>query len=384
MKTIKLNKQSKLIVSVLLAVAAVLLIVFTAAQSLGNMTVSSMADSVKSYFLSLGAGEGFPYELDSASVKDIKINNSNIYLLTSSKTTVLNQTAKEIMPKEHSFSKPAMKSKGARLIVYDLDSARFRIQNGSDITREGEAKGRIIAAALGKSGNYALATYSDSVQSVLTVYSSGGKELYVWNFKSERVIDISLSDSGKFAAVATVDAYNGEINSKVYVFNFKSDKAVSEFDYKGTAVVKVDYVKGTNIIVMGDNIRSYIKNNSKRKDDILFGSDILYKYCITDTGRSAVVLSQYSSTSLSKLSVYSGSGKEQFTVSFNKEMKWIDCDDKYTAVLFENEVRTFNKKGKQIGSISFTGEPVRVAVDGSRTYVLTTAGLQCYDTRGTD
>lgn len=384
MKKIKLNKQSKLIVSVLLAVAAVLLIVFTAAQSLGNMTVSSMADSVKSYFLSLGAGEGFPYELDSASVKDIKINNSNIYLLTSSKTTVLNQTAKEIMPKEHSYSKPAMKSKGARFIVYDLDSARYRIQNGSDITREGEAKGRIIAAALGKSGNYALATYSDSVQSVLTVYNSGGKELYVWNFKSERVIDISLSDNGKFAAVATVDAFNGEINSKVYVFSFKSDKAVSEFDYKGTAVVKVDYVKGTNIIVMGDNIRSYIKNNSKRKDDISFGSDILYKYCITDTGRSAVVLSQYSSTSLSKLSVYSGSGKEQFTVSFNKEMKWVDCDDKYTAVLFENEVRTYNKKGKQIGSISFTGEPVRVAVDGSRTYVLTTSGLQCYDTRGTD
>ena len=167
------------------------------------------------------------------------------------------------------------------------------------------------------------------------------------------------------------------------MFNFKSDKAVSEFTYEGSAVVKVDYVKGDNIIVMGDNIRSYIKNNSKRSD-IDFGSDTLYKYCITDSGRSAVVLSQYGSSSLSKLSVYGNNGKEKFSVSFNKEMKWVDCDEKYTAVLFENEVRTFNKKGKQIGSISFTGEPVRVAVDGSKTYVLTSSGLQCYDTRGTD
>lgn len=343
-----------------------------------------MADSVKSYFLSLGAGDGFPYDLDSTSVKDIKIDNSNIHLLLNTKTTVLNQTAKEIMPKPHSYSNPAMKSKGSKFIVYDLDSARFRLQNGSDIIRDGEAKSRIIAAALGKSGNYALATYSDSVQSVLTVYNTRNEEVFVWDFKSERVIDITLSDNGKFAAVATVDAFNGEVSSKVYVFNFKSDKAVSEFDYKGTTVVKVDYVKGDNIIVMGDNIRSYIKNNTKRNDDINFGSDILYKYCITDSGRSAVVLSQYGSTSLSKLSVYSNNGKEQFTVSFNKEMKWVDCDEKYTAVLFENEVRTFNKKGKQIGSISFTGEPVRVAVDGSRTYVLTTSGLQCCDTRGTD
>lgn len=384
MKKIRLNKQSKLIISVVLAIVSVLLIVFTAAQSLGNMTISSMADSVKSYFLSLGAGDGFPYDLDSTSVKDIKIDNSNIHLLLNTKTTVLNQTAKEIMPKPHSYSNPAMKSKGSKFIVYDLDSARFRLQNGSDIIRDGEAKSRIIAAALGKSGNYALATYSDSVQSVLTVYNTRNEEVFVWDFKSERVIDITLSDNGKFAAVATVDAFNGEVSSKVYVFNFKSDKAVSEFDYKGTTVVKVDYVKGDNIIVMGDNIRSYIKNNTKRNDDINFGSDILYKYCITDSGRSAVVLSQYGSTSLSKLSVYSNNDKEQFTVSFNKEMKWVDCDEKYTAVLFENEVRTFNKKGKQIGSISFTGEPVRVAVDGSRTYVLTTSGLQCCDTRGTD
>ncbi len=384
MKKITLNKQSKLIISVVLAIVSVLLIVFTAAQSLGNMTISSMADGVKSYFLSLGAGEGFPYDLDSTSVKDIKIDNSNIHLLLNTKTTVLNQTAKEIMPKPHSYSNPAMKSKGSKFIVYDLDSARFRLQNGSDIIHDGEAKSRIIAAALGKSGNYALATYSDSVQSVLTVYNTRNEEIFVWDFKSERVIDMTLSDNGKFAAVATVDAFNGEVSSKVYVFNFKSDKAVSEFDYKGTTVVKVDYVKGDNIIVMGDNIRSYIKNNTKRNDDINFGSDILYKYCITDSGRSAVVLSQYGSTSLSKLSVYSNNGKEQFTVSFNKEMKWVDCDEKYTAVLFENEVRTFNKKGKQIGSISFTGEPVRVAVDGSRTYVLTTSGLQCCDTRGTD
>ena len=383
MKKITLNKQSKLIVSVALVVISVLLIVFTAAQSLGNMTISSMADNVKAYFISLGAGDGFPYELDSTSVKDIKIENSNIHLLTSAKTTVLNQTAKEIMPQAHSYSRPAMKTKGAKLIVYDLDSTRFRLQNGADITHEGDAKGRIIAAALGESGNYALATYSDSVQSVLTVYNSRHKEVYIWNFKSERVIDITLSDNGKFAAVATVDAYNGEINSKVYVFNFKSDKAVSEFTYEGSAVVKVDYVKGDNIIVMGDNIRSYIKNNSKRSD-IDFGSDTLYKYCITDSGRSAVVLSQYGSSSLSKLSVYGNNGKEKFSVSFNKEMKWVDCDEKYTAVLFENEVRTFNKKGKQIGSISFTGEPVRVAVDGSKTYVLTSSGLQCYDTRGTD
>lgn len=377
-----LNKKTKLTLSVLLVVAAALLIVFTAAQTLGNMTIRNMADNVKAYFVSLGAGDGYPYDVDALSVEDIKINNSNLQLLLSDKTLVLNQTAKEIMPREHTYSNPAMKTKESKLIIYDLDSARFRLQNGTEITHEGEATGRITAAAIGKSGNYTLGTYGTSVQSVLTVYNNKNEEIFIWNYKTERIVDISLSDNGKYAAVATIDAENGKINSKLYVFNFKSEEYVSCFDYKDTTLVKVDYVKSNNIVAVGNNLRSYIKNNTDRKDDISFGADVLYNYCITDKGRNAIVLSRYGSSSLSKLTVYSNKNKEQFTVSFDKEMKWVDCDEKYTAVLFENEVRTFNKKGKQIGSITFTGEPVRVAVDGTKTYVLTTSGLQCYDTRG--
>lgn len=377
-----LSKKTKLTLSVLLVVAAALLIVFTAAQSLGNMTIRNMADNVKAYFVSLGAGDGYPYDIDALSVEDIKINNSNLQLLLKDKTTILNQTAKEIMPREHTYSNSAMKAKESKLIVYDLDSARFRLQNGTEITHEGEASGRITAAAIGKSGNYALGAYGDSVQSVVTVYNNKNEAIFIWNYKTERIVDISLSDNGKYAAVATIDAENGKINSKLYVFDFKSEEYVACFDYKDTTLVKVDYIKSNNIVAVGNNLRSYIKNNTDRQDDTSFGADVLYNYCITDKGRNAIVLSRYGSSSLSKLTVYSNKNKEQFTVSFDKEMKWVDCDEKYTAVLFENEVRTFNKKGKQVGSITFTGEPVRVAVDGTKTYVLTTSGLQCYDTRG--
>ena len=378
-----LSKQTKKVLSVILVIVAVLLMVFTAAQNFGKMTVRSMADSVKAYFISLGAGDGYPYDIDAYSVEDIRINNSNLHILTDTKTTVLNQTAKEIMPQEHPYSEPAMKIKESKIIVYDLGSTKYRLQNSTEITHEAEAPGRITAAAIGKSGNYALGTYGTSTQSVLTVCNSKHEEIFIWNFKTERITDISLSDNGKYAAVTVIDAENGKINSSLYVFNFKSEEYVSRFEYKDTTLVKVDYVKGNNILVLGNNIRSYIKNNTDRTDDISFGADVLYNSCVTDKGRNAVVLSRYGSSSLSMLTVYSNKNKKQFDVKFDKEMKWVDCDEKYTAVLFEHEVRTYNKKGKQIGSLSFTGEPVRVAVDGSKTYVLTTSGLQCYDTRGT-
>lgn len=379
---LRMSKKSKLTISVLFVLSAILLIVFTAAQNLGNMTVNTMVADVKAYFMSLGAGDGYPYDIDAKSVRDMKINNSNIYLMLSDKTTTLNSTAKEIMPQAHTYSNPAMKSKNSNFIIYDLDSNRFRIQQNTEIKHEGEASGRIMAAAIGKKSNYALGTYGDSVQSVLTVYDKNNEAVFIWNFKSERITDISLSDNGKFAAVSTIDALNGEINSKLYVFDFKSEDYVSCFDYNGTTLVKVDYVRKTDIVAIGDNLRSCILGNTERQKDYVYGSDQLSGYSVTDDGRSTLVLSRYGSAALSKLNVYSKKNEQEFSLNFEKEVKWADSDEKYTAVLFETEVITYNKKGEKLATQTFEGEPIRVAVDGKRTYVLTTSGLQCFKTKG--
>ena len=379
---LRMSKKSKLTISVLFVLSAILLIVFTAAQNLGNMTVNTMVADVKAYFMSLGAGDGYPYDIDAKSVKDMKINNSNIYLMLSDKTTTLNSTAKEIMPQAHTYSNPVMKSKNSNFIIYDLDSNRFRIQQNTEIKHEGEASGRIMAAAIGKKSNYALGTYGDSVQSVLTVYDKNNEAVFIWNFKSERITDISLSDNGKFAAVSTIDALNGEINSKLYVFDFKSEDYVSCFDYNGTTLVKVDYVRKTDIVAIGDNLRACILGNTERQKDYVYGSDQLSGYSVTDDGRSTLVLSRYGSAALSKLNVYSKKNEQDFTLNFEKEVKWADSDEKYTAVLFETEVITYNKKGEKLATQTFEGEPIRVAVDGKRTYVLTTSGLQCFKTKG--
>ena len=114
-----------------------------------------------------------------------------------------------------------------------------------------------------------------------------------------------------------------------------------------------------------------------------FNSDKLHNYRVAQNGSSVLVLSKYGSTSLSSLTFYNNKNKERFTEEFDKEAKWVDTDGKYTAVLFDSEVRTYNSRGKQVGTIYFSGEPDRVVIDGSRTYVLTSVNIKSYKTRGT-
>lgn len=379
----KKGGKLKAVLTVFVAVAVVLLITVTGAQKLGNLTLTAMATDVKAYFMRFSAGDGYPYKLDSDKVKDIKINNSNLFLLLSDRTTVLTPTAKEIMPQEHKYSNPVMKLKGSKAIVYDLNSGRYRIQSGSQIIAEFEEPHNLMCAGIGKGGNYAVATYSDECQSVLTAYSKSRKKQFTYNFKSERVISISLSDNGKFIAVGAISADNGSIHSKLYIFNIGKSEVIKTFDYPSSMIVSVDYVSGNNICVICDNMRSYIRNNTARQNDIKFDSDTLHGYSSANNGAGALVLSRYGSPSLSSLTLYSSGNKAKFTVDFDNEAKWVSTDGKYTAVLFDNVIKTYNGKGKQIGEIYFDGEPVRVEVDSGKTYVLTSTGLNCFKTRGT-
>ncbi len=381
---IRLSEKGKRTLTVILAVAVVILIVMMAAQRLGNMTVSTFTDDVKTYFMSLGSGDGYPYEINASEVKSITVNKSNLNLLLEDKTLTLTSSAKEIMPKSHTYSNPVMKTKGSKMIVFDLDSGKFRVQRGSDIVCEEKLDKNIMAGAIGAKGNYAVATYGNDVQAVLRAYDRSGKEKFTWNFSDERVTDIDLSPNGKFVAVAAIKAQNGEMSSKLYVFNLSNtENYISCFDYSGTTLLRVNYIKGNNIVAVGDNLKSYIKNNTEKQEDLKFNSDKLHNYCVSSDGSSAIAFSKYGSSSLSSLSFYSNKNKEKFTVDFDKEIRGINTDGKYVAVLFDSEVKTFNKRGKQVGTIYFSGEPKSVTVDGSRTYVLTGVNIKSYKTKGT-
>lgn len=378
----KLSKKAKAFLYTLLIAVVILLIAITAAQKLGNVTVGTMFSNLRAYVMSMGSGDGYPYSIEAGSIADISVYNSNLVVLTDDRTELLTSTAKEIAQKPHSFANPVMKTNGGLAIVYDLDSGKFRLQNSSDIIVEKELPARIMSAAVGKKGNYAVGTYGTDVQSVLTVYSSSGREDFIWKFKSERISDIALSDNGKSAAVSTIYSNNGKISSKLYVFSFKSDKYDACFDYPSSVLVNVSYVGKSNIIATGDNIRSFIRNG-KTKTDKDFGSDSIRGCSAAENGKSAVVFSKYGSTSLSNLTVYKKNNKEKFSVDFDGEVKWVDFDGEHTAVLFENEIKTFSKSGKEIGNITFSGDPDRVIIDGKSVYLVTSSNIQCYKLRGT-
>ena len=260
-----------LAVKILAVVFLVLFLLFMASEILHVATVSQISDSVKNFFATLTPGKGFPYKVNSSSVNDITVLNGNLFILTDDKTISLDTTAKQVKATQHTYSSPNMKLRNDKAIVYNRNDNRYRIENRTETLFSGKTptEEKIITCGIGKKGNIALATLSNTATSKLTVLDNQYKDkVFVWNCAHDSIIAVDLSPNGKMAAAVVIGSRNGEIYSKLCVFDFRYKEPIAEFEYPRTAMIDVRFVTNDNIVVVGDHKTALIK-----------GRNILYFYC---------------------------------------------------------------------------------------------------------
>ncbi|MBQ8469972.1 MAG: hypothetical protein IJ547_05200, partial [Clostridia bacterium] len=182
-------------------VILILMLLIIGLSRVKGTTTSSVRDSYHNFFSSVGRGEGYPYQINSSSVKKVDVLNGDLYILYNDRSVTLDGSAKEIRSFEHSFATPAVSISPDRALVYDRGGNRFRVENRTEslfesATAEGED---IITASIGKKGNIALGTLSGSATSRLTVWNSVyDKKQFVWNCSDYSITSTALSDNGKY------------------------------------------------------------------------------------------------------------------------------------------------------------------------------------------
>lgn len=325
--------------------------------------------------------EGFPYSINSNLVRDMRMLGPDILLLTDESVTVLDSSGREVSRLPHAYKRPVMDLRAGRLIVYDRGGRKLRLQNRNKILLEKELEADIITCAIGRSGNFAVATRENNAASLLTVYDKNINEVFKWRSSNDYIMDIALSDDGKYAAAVVTGSASGKLYSKTYVFEFSKTQPLSELEYAETALFDVSFSGRTTIQVTGDTLRGVIQNRTQKAEPVSFGTNELRSFSASEDGLSAVVLAEYGSMNANDLIVYDKDGQEKFRQSFSQEVRWVSCDGSNTAVLLAGSVQTFDAKGRRIGNFAVRSDALRVLVSGKSTYVLSMGELDRMDTR---
>ena len=367
----KPTRGTKIAFRIFLVCLVAFTLILIAAERLNIASVTDINDNFRAFFSGLNPGEGYPYKINSGSIEDITVLNGDLFVLTNQETMSLDSTAKEIKQTAHTYSKPRMSTRGSKAVVYNQNGNRFRVENRTDTLFTGETKEdeKIITAAMGAKGNLALATFSKDSASKLMVYGSNYKKtIFTWVCSQDSITSVDLSDNGSFVAVSVVGARNGEIYSKVYVFDFDYKEPRIEQEYEGTAILAVHFAKNDNVVAVGNNLISFIKS-AKNIENIEYGSSALSNFAFSEDGFTALVLSEHGSTNNEKLICYSTSFNDTFTAKFDTAVKSIYMYQGRISLLLDNKVYVYRTSGNVVHEYDVDNTAISVFNLGNRTYL---------------
>lgn len=373
---IKNTKKLKLVA----IIVVVLLLIMLAAAQFGGVTFSTISDSVRTFFAGLGSGDGYPYQISGMVIGDATVTNSDLVLLYDDSVKVLDTTAKELSSISHKYDHPVMQSNSGRVLLYDEGGNKFKVQSKTRTLYEKETKYMILTGALGKDGSVAVATRAEDAQSMLTVYNSKEKEIFVWKCAKENIISCDVSDNGKLIAISVLGVENGSVYSKVYIFDKRKDTPKASFAYQDSAVSSIRFLSNETLFVLGNNVCSVIKGEKEEKINVSVNTP--YMIHISDNNTAVLVLSKYSSTTQKLVNVYDKSGRELFSNEIDGLVKSVSTDGKYVGVLTDNNVQIYNMKGERVGLANVNTDAEKVIVSGRNTYVYSADKIEKFSSVG--
>lgn len=302
--------------------------------------IGSRFQSVKSSSGEL-SGENFPLNISGGI--DYQVGNLNGYLaiLSDAYIYIYTEDGEMYEERQHAYANAMLQTSGKKMLIYESGGNKFRIDNKRKNLYTKKMEQNIIFARISENGNVAVITTSDTYICKLTVFDDSGEEIYSRNCV-ERVIDLTFNEDGTGCILATSDAADGEIISKIISVSFDSKKDNWTSDALNTMCLKTYYDRN-GILVLGDTKCAYYSN------------------------------------------------KGELLTSYDYPSSLIDWDyhDGKIAMLFENEIKrqnyftTIDSEKREPNQNEFSNSGANcIQISGGQVLILTKEGIIKYDFKG--
>jgi hypothetical protein len=264
--------------------------------------------------------------------------------------------------------------------VFDRNGTGYILITEKGKVSSGNTAGVIITAEYGSSGNYGFAIRGDKSTSVLAVFDKSGEVRFQWNCAFEHIAAMTLSDDGKFAGVATLNAENGAIYTVVHFFGFEYSSALNTQKIPDVTALGLKFTSGSTLTLFGDKGIYQIKKNGDELKEVT--SYFTSEFVSVDTntkGNYAVCLAKFGSANVYEILVYSAYGKLKKTISLDYNVQSMTMSEKYIFALAENSIMVYNLKGRKVGAIEIKGKLYGVYPTDQYCYVHSLGNVsRCY------
>ena len=303
----KLSPKQRAISIIALTLVSVFLITFLFSV-IGILPLDAISARIATGLF--GGGKNYPFSIESDDVVNMGVIGENLLVLTDKAVSVYDTNGNLTFSEKHTFSRPAFSVNENKGVVFDRNGTGYILITDKQKVSSGNTAGVIITAEYGKNGNYAFSLRGEKSTSVLAVFDKQGEVRFQWNCAYEHIASITLSDDGKFAGVATLNAENGAIYTVVHFFGFEYSSALNTQKLPDVAVLDLEFTNSTTLTAFSDTgIYQIKKNGDEYKEVTEYFSSEFISFASNKKGDYSVCLAKYGSANVFEILVFSASGK---------------------------------------------------------------------------
>ncbi len=338
----KQNAVKFKVVSVTVVVLVVLAIILKLIFPVG------IFETFKHFFSTLGIGE-FPLEISGNEVVDVSVEGNSYFVLTNTNVYSITNSGKIINSFSHGFKEPKIKTSNTRALVYGQGKEKYSVFIGEEKKISEKTDYGICCCDISDSGVFAIATFSKSYSSCVTVYNADGEQIFSWNCANGYINSVALSRNGKRMAVSTLNSSGGEKSSKLYFFNFKNTDSEKTVEYNNKFIYDL-VPQNSGVFVICGNSYDFIDWNDKKT--VSENTEFNIKLFRSNSYGSVAVLDRNSNNYDNKICYISKKGEKANNFTFSGVINDVSLYKNHIFVNSDSTVYIYDIDGKSIGKIN--------------------------------
>lgn len=332
------------------AIVVVLLAVMAVRGAKSSSVSSSSGETARQAQLGQSSSRGgFPLSFSGESILDVKEGGGGLYTLTKDAVYYVSTSGAYRNPLVHSYVEPVLKTNGKYALLFDRVTGKFQLGDEKKQVVAGQSENgqQITTADVTEHGEFLLAQKGGSYASLLTYYDKNGKILFSWECAKEYIVAVAVADNRKDLLCAAVSSRDGQMYTKLYLLNVKSDETLWETRLLRTAVTECGFAGGNNVFAVCGDRRLLV--NTKKTEDAVQQTDFPASalLCRSDKkGNTAVVNQKLGSFDLYEITVYNKNNEPALQAETRLRPLSVFCRGKNAFVLTDSGVFRVTRGGK--------------------------------------
>ncbi len=275
---------------------------------------------------------------------DFALYKNGLVAASGSEIKIFNSTGRVTLTSGDIFATPTVVTSNKYVLVYDLGGNKFAIYNSFKKIETVTLDGSIAYASMSDGGGFVVVEKTQDYNSVVHIYDDNCNRISTYS-TNEYVFSAEMSPNGKYTAVISASAENGEMTSTLTVLKQNKKKTYAQIDIGNLSPYTCKFISDNRIAVFCSD-RVYVYNlKGKLKGEYMYPDSKLAYISHTDGG-VALLFEDDLINGQNTLVVLNKNGKSVYSGQMSGSFTDMEMYDNYVFLLTNNGIRKFNYKSK--------------------------------------